>query len=262
MKKVGIWSVAGTLGFAALSLCGCGVDSQDHRVRYASLQPAEGSPADSAVKAPGAASTNMNSLAGRLSEARRPVEISVAKAAPVRSVLEMRHHDVVIQTWDLSCGAAALATLLKYEWGEPVTEKQVANGLMGRREYIQNPKLVQIREGFSLLDLKRYVQTRGFKGEGLGQLDFNDLIENAPIMVPVDALGYNHFVIFRGIMGDRVLLADPAWGNRTMTIDKFKRMWLDYGKPMGHVGFIVESAHESAPISRLRPTSNDFVMFD
>ena len=79
----------------------------------------------------------------------------------------------------------------------------------------------RFREGFSLLDLKRYVQAHGFKGEGFGGLDFNDLIERAPIMVPVDALGYNHFVIFRGVMGDRVLLADPAWGNRTMTIDKF-----------------------------------------
>jgi hypothetical protein len=111
---------------------------------------------------------------------------------------------------------------------------------MARREYIQHPQLVQIREGFSLLDLKRYVEAHGFKGEGLGQLDFDDLVENAPIMVPVDALGYNHFVIFRGVMGDRVLLADPAWGNRTMTIDKFKRMWLDYGKRMGHVGFVVK----------------------
>jgi hypothetical protein len=63
----------------------------------------------------------------------------------------------------------------------------------------------RIREGFSLLDLKRYAQQHGFKGEGFGQLDFDDLIQDAPIIVPVDALGYNHFVIFRGVMGDRVL---------------------------------------------------------
>ena len=31
---------------------------------------------------------------------------------PVRSVLEIRHERVVIQNWDLSCGAAALGTLL------------------------------------------------------------------------------------------------------------------------------------------------------
>jgi predicted double-glycine peptidase len=132
---------------------------------------------------------------------------------------------------------------------------------MARREYIKNPAIVQIREGFSLLDLKRYVEAHGFKGEGFGQLDFNDLIEDAPIMVPVDALGYNHFVVFRGVMGDRVLLADPAWGNRTMTIDKFKRMWLDYGKSMGHVGFLVKRTGVE-PLSRMRPESDEFVTFD
>jgi len=172
----------------------------------------------------------------------------------------MRRENVVIQNWDLSCGAAALATLLKYEFGENVTEKDIAHGLMRRSEYLDNPQLVQIREGFSLLDLKRYVQTRGYKGLGLGQLEFNDLIEHAPIMVPVDALGYNHFVIFRGVRGDRVLLADPAWGNRTMTIEKFQRMWLNYGDKMGHVGFVVERADGREPPSRMRPKLSEFVM--
>jgi predicted double-glycine peptidase len=179
---------------------------------------------------------------------------------PVRSLLEIRRANVMIQNWDLSCGAAALGTLLRYEFGEPVTEKEIARGLMSRGEYIEHPELVQIREGFSLLDLKRYVQTRGYKGLGFGQLDLNDLIERAPIMIPINALGYNHFVIFRGVMGDRVLLADPAWGNRTMTVDKFQRMWLDYGEPMGRVGFVVERADGRKPLSRLQPKLSEFVM--
>jgi hypothetical protein len=179
---------------------------------------------------------------------------------PVRSLIEIRRANVMIQNWDLSCGAAALGTLLRYEFGEPVTEKEIARGLMSRGEYIEHPELVQIREGFSLLDLKRYVQTRGYKGLGFGQLDLNDLIERAPIMIPINALGYNHFVIFRGVMGDRVLLADPAWGNRTMTLDKFQRMWLDYGEPMGRVGFVVERADGRKPLSRLQPKLSEFVM--
>src|SRR5215472_8350637 len=80
---------------------------------------------------------------------------------PVRSLLEIRREGVMIQSWDLSCGAAALAILLRYEFGEPVTEKEIARGLMRRSEYVENPKLLQIREGFSLLDLKRYVQSYG-----------------------------------------------------------------------------------------------------
>lgn len=301
MRKRGIWSTAGALGVVALLLCDCGVAapprSSQHskfepvdefsagaaldasaaepindafqasvspragrQIRYAALEPADRSPAG-AVTDP-AAAQRVNDAFQASASPHRQVHIWVTKAQPVRSLLEMRHHDVIIQSWDLSCGAAALATLLKYEWGDPVTEKEIAQGLMARKEYVEHPRLVQVREGFSLLDLKRYVQAHGFKGEGLGQLDFKDLIENAPIMVPVDALGYNHFLIFRGVMGDRVLLADPAWGNRTMTIDKFERMWLDYGKAMGHVGFVVERANGVAPRSRMRPEPSEFVTFD
>jgi uncharacterized protein len=122
---------------------------------------------------------------------------------PVYSVVEIRHCRVIIQKWNLSCGAAALATLLCYQFGEPVTEEEIAGALMGRAEYVEHPELIQVREGFSFLDLKRYVQ--GYRGggfyRGLGHLDLNDLIERAPLMVAVNALGYNHFVVFRGVMG-------------------------------------------------------------
>ncbi len=226
---------------------------------------------------------------------------------PVRSVLEIRRERVIIQNWDLSCGAAALGTLLRYQFGEPVTEKDIARALMSRAEYVEHPEFLQLREGFSLLDLKRFVQTyrakrvvsnlpkknksirtqvaslqpitsrrvshgtgrsrsasarvvSPYKGEGLGQLELSDLIERAPILVPINALGYNHFVVFRGVMGNRVLVADPAWGNRTMTIDKFQRLWIDYGEPMGHVGFVVVRADGRKIANRLQPQPSDFVM--
>lgn len=246
------WSscAAGVFGFvAAVLLFGCGFGEQDQRLQYASLQSSDEPTADRLVDPPVVPHINRTFQ-------------EVAKVAPVRSLLEMRQQDVIIQSWDLSCGAAALATLLKYEWGEKVTEKQVAEGLMSRREYIAHPNLVQVREGFSLLDLKRYAQAHGFRGEGFGRLDFNDLVKKAPIMVPINALGYNHFVIFRGVIRDRVLLADPAWGTRTMTIDKFKRMWIDYGRQMGHVGFILRSTDGGTPVSKLRPKPSDFATFD
>lgn len=186
---------------------------------------------------------------------------SAEGSGPVKSLLEIRRENVVIQAYDLSCGAAALGTLLRYAFGEPVTEKEIARGLISRKEYIEHPELVQIRQGFSLLDLKRYVETLGYKGLGLGQLELTDLIERAPVMVPINANGYNHFVIFRGVMAGRVLLADPAWGNRTMTTDKFAAMWLDYGEPMGRVGFVVQRGDGREPLSRLAPKPSDFVLF-
>jgi predicted double-glycine peptidase len=175
-----------------------------------------------------------------------------ADGRPVKSLLEMRHEHVVMQKFDLSCGAAALATLLNYQHGDPVSERDVAKELIRREEYLQNPALVNIRQGFSLLDLKRYVEQRGYDGIGYGKLTLEDLIERAPVMVPIHTHGYNHFVIFRGLWGARVLLADPAWGNRTMPVDAFEQMWLDY-PDFGKVGFVVTRSEGGDVGSRLLP---------
>jgi hypothetical protein len=181
------------------------------------------------------------------------------ESEPVKSLLELRQRDVTVQKWDLSCGAAALATILNYQYGDRITEREVALGLMKREEYLDNPKLVQLREGFSLLDLKRFVDGRGYLGIGLGKLDFMDLIDRAPIMVPIRTNGYNHFVVFRGIARNRVLLADPAWGNRTLLKGDFLKMWIDY-PVIGHVGFVVAKADgELSDPKALAPTGNDFV---
>lgn len=182
-----------------------------------------------------------------------------AKDRAVKSLLEMRHENVVVQQWDLSCGAAALATLLNYQHGEQLSEKEVALGLMNRQEYIQNPDLVRIREGFSLLDLKRNVDARGYLGNGYGKLQLKDLETRAPVIVPIQTNGYNHFVVFRGVRGDRVLLADPAWGNRTMSISEFNEKWIDY-PALGRIGFAVQRRDGLTPPNQLTPTPNDFVM--
>lgn len=183
----------------------------------------------------------------------------VAAQNSVRSLLEMRHENVVIQKWDLSCGAAALTTLLNYQHGENLTEKEVAVRLMNRPEYINQPELIQIREGFSLLDLKRYAESLGYKGIGMGKMELKDLRVRAPLLVPIRIDDYNHFVVFRGMRGNRVLLADPAWGNRTMLVEEFEQAWIDY-PTLGKVGFAVERKDGSKPEAHaLQPRSEEFV---
>lgn len=182
-----------------------------------------------------------------------------AESQPVKSLLEMRHENVVIQKWDLSCGAAALATLLRYQHGEPVTEKDIAVSLMKREEYIRNPKLVRIREGFSLLDLKRNAEARGYQGNGYGKLQLKDLAAKAPLIVPITTNGYNHFVIFRGMYGNHALLADPAWGNRTMSLQEFMERWIDYPS-LGHIGFTVQRRDKAPPPNQLKPRTSEFVI--
>ena len=158
--------------------------------------------------------------------------LCTAELSAVRSLLEIRRENIVMQEWDLSCGAAALTTLLRYQHGEQLTEKEVALGLIKRDIYLKNPELVKLRQGFSLLDLKRYVDARGYAGLGFGHMTVDDLVRRSPILVPINVFGYNHFVIFRGQLANRVLLADPAWGNRTMTVSEFEDGPF---QPLGHI---------------------------
>lgn len=178
---------------------------------------------------------------------------------PVKSIAEMRRQDVVLQQFDISCGAAALATILKYQFGDNVTEREVAVGLIRRKEYIEHPELIRVREGFSLLDMKRYVDGRGYKGIGYGKLEFKDLAGLAPIIVAVSPIGYNHFVVFRGVIGDEVLLADPAFGNSTMSVEKFERIWIDF-PTFGKVGFVVTRDGKVAPPGRLTARRDLFIL--
>jgi predicted double-glycine peptidase len=188
---------------------------------------------------------------------------SAAEITPVRSLLEIRQQNIVMQEWDLSCGAAALTTILRYQYGDSVTEKEVALGLIDRDIYIENPDLVRLRQGFSLLDLKRYVDGRGYNGLGFGHMTVDDLVKRAPILVPINVFGYNHFVIFRGKMHNRVLLADPAWGNRTMTVSEFEDAWIEF-HGIGKVGFVVEAEESQSrqAANLLRPGASDFVTFN
>lgn len=189
-----------------------------------------------------------------------PWSLVYAEGPSVRSLLEMRQSNVVMQNWDISCGAAALTTLLNYQHGEALSEKEVAVVLMNRPEYIDHPELIQIREGFSLLDLKRYVEGRGYKGIGFGKMTLDNLLAKAPILVPIRVKGYNHFVIFRGMRANRVLLADPAWGNRTMLAEQFVDSWIDF-PGMGRVGLIVTRADGTVlGDTGLTPRDEDYVM--
>ena len=176
----------------------------------------------------------------------------------VASMWELRERNVIVQNWDLSCGAAALATILNYQHGDSVSEREIATSLMSRTEYLENPMLVRWRQGFSLLDLKRFVDDRGYNGVGLGQLSFAHLVDRAPMIVPISTYGYQHFVVFRGLLGNRVLLADPAFGNRTLLRSAFENAWIDFGD-VGHVGFVVRRTDGLIPPNRLEPVPGDFV---
>ena len=167
----------------------------------------------------------------------------------VRSMTELRYSGVVRQQWDLSCGAAAIATLLNYQLGHPVTEREVALAMLRRT----SPNLVRARLGFSLFDLKVYAATLGFGVAGYGQMSLDDLDAIAPAIVPVRIHEFRHFVVYRGRGNGHVLIADPSFGNRTLPEWSFKSAWAE------GIGFkVFDPAQPNAP-NRMGAPSDLFV---
>ena len=149
----------------------------------------------------------------------------------------------------MSCGAAALATVLAYQHSDSVSEKEIAEAMLHRTD----PLKVKIKGGFSLLDLKRFVESRGFKGAGYQNLSLKHLVELGPAIVPVNLGDYNHFVVFRGVSDDKVLLADPAFGNRAVDIQTFEKSWLQ------NIGFVVARRDGVVKANRLTAQPSDFI---
>lgn len=134
-------------------------------------------------------------------------------------VLKFKH--IVHQAYDYSCGSASLVTIMKYDLGLDVNEKQAMEGMM---EFGEKEKIIA-RRGFSLLDMKRYlasihIESAGFRGE------ISDLMTlDHPALVPIDFGGSKHFVVVRGMRDGLAYIADPSAGNLVFSQAKFASLW-------------------------------------
>jgi len=157
---------------------------------------------------------------------------------PAQSMKDLRDQNVVKQRFDFSCGAAALATILRYGFGEAVNEADILTELFG---LLTDEELDTVRRtGFSLLHLQRVAQARGYQAQGF-RLAPDQLPQlGGPVIVFVEPRGYEHFAVLRGVRGDRVYLADPSRGNMRMPAYAFLKDWLrDDGRG---IIFVVEPA--------------------
>lgn len=166
-------------------------------------------------------SSHRGVLAALLAAASFSVGVVSAGAQPVRSLLEMRHEGVVVQEWDTSCGAAALATVLTYTFKDPVSERAAAQGMLRRTD----PLRVKVRGGFSLLDMKRFAESRGYSASGFRDLTLEELLAMRSPIVPFSEYGEAHFVVVRGLSEGKIDVADPAFGNRRIAIERFMQAW-------------------------------------
>jgi predicted double-glycine peptidase len=156
-------------------------------------------------------------------------------ALRVVSVKEARFTTTVRQQYDFSCGSAAVATLLTYHYGVPVTEREVFAQMFERGDQAKIRK-----EGFSMLDMKRFLESRGFHADGFNQPLERLEQESLPAIVLLSERGYRHFVVVKGIGRGRVLVGDPAMGTRTISFDRFSHLWVN------QLLFVVHNRREAA----------------
>ncbi|MDJ0945170.1 MAG: C39 family peptidase [Kiloniellales bacterium] len=139
----------------------------------------------------------------------------------VNSLAQMKFKRVVPQSYDLSCGAAAIATLFKYYYGEDVDEQAVIDSV---KEY-GNAEEIE-RDGFSMLELKRYGEGRGYLAQGFKIKNAEKLSKlKVPVLTLINTRGYNHFVVIKGVKDGTVFIADPAFGNRARSLEDFDQEW-------------------------------------
>ena len=138
----------------------------------------------------------------------------------IESIKERRFKEVVRQQYDFSCGSAAVATLLTYHYRQPISEQAVFSAMLenGDQERIR-------REGFSLLDMKNFLISQGYRSNGY-RVAIDKLAEaRIPGIVLINSDGYQHFVVVKGVTEQEILIADPAVGNKILRREDFEAMW-------------------------------------
>ncbi len=136
------------------------------------------------------------------------------------SMRELKFTDMVPQHTDFSCGAAALATILNYAYKKELTEEDVIEGLLK----VSDPEIVR-QKGFSLLDIKNYTQSIGFRGRGYNVTPETLEKVTIPTIVLLNYKGYKHFVVLKKSTAEKAYIADPALGNRIMKRSEFDANW-------------------------------------
>lgn len=146
--------------------------------------------------------------------------IEGATNVPIQSIQERKFERVVRQQYDFSCGSAALATLLTYHYDDRTAEQAAFEEMYARGD---QQKIARV--GFSLLDMKQYLEGVGYEADGYKAT--LDTLEEAgvPAIALISVRGYRHFVVLKGLDEERILLGDPALGLRKLPRSEFERMW-------------------------------------
>lgn len=179
--------------------------------RHGFLKPAAGAVALAALvfasAPPTAAQVRLSGEAGPAT-----VQVMSWRDIPFRTVVRQQH--------DYSCGSAALATLLTYHYGMKTSEADAFKAMYERGDQAKIRKV-----GFSMLDMKQYLASQGLPADGF-RLTLDEVAEaGTPVIALINLGAYRHFVVIKGVSGDKVLIGDPALGLKVIPRSAFMNMW-------------------------------------
>ena len=140
---------------------------------------------------------------------------------------ELKTRHVVMQQHDYSCGAAALATLIRYHLGDNVTEEQFVRQF----ERMATPAVYRdrVKNGLNLNDVEDLARGAGYDTLK-GKLTLEKLGDSkVPLIVGITVQGYDHFVVYRGRDWEYIYLADPLRGNVRVLDFEFAGQWQGQG---------------------------------
>ncbi|HHJ20060.1 MAG TPA: peptidase [Gammaproteobacteria bacterium] len=138
------------------------------------------------------------------------------------SMEEKKFENMVRQETDFSCGAAALATILRYGFRRQLSEADVVEGMYS----VSDPEIVKKR-GFSLLEMKKYLSKVGLLGRGYIVSDHKLHQLKRPAIVLMEINNYIHFVVIKKVINNTFYIADPSLGNLEMDLPTFKKLWFN-----------------------------------
>ncbi len=133
--------------------------------------------------------------------------------APSVSYLDLRYTNVIEQSNEYTCGAAAVATLLTYFYGIHVTEQDILN--MIYESMRARGKKPNKEQGLTAYDLKealkaKWITSKGFLVKPAALQDYFSR-GGLPVIIHLTK-PEKHFEVAVGMIGDHIVIADPSWG--------------------------------------------------
>lgn len=136
---------------------------------------------------------------------------------------DRRFRNMLRQELDMSCGAASIASLVRFYGGAALTE---ADMLLLLAEIVpEQDQAAVLVDGFSLLHIKHALQTLGLDLKAATTFN-NQLVRfGSPALLQLKTQQGFHFVIWHGKYRGLHWLGDPSRGDMWLTDEELELEW-------------------------------------